>query len=136
MTHTFVELEMSAAAYDEIAAKLREAGYDHAFMKDIAGATGKETIDLHGIGVTKGAAEQCPNCVHLAQMLETKLDGEQGIHVSTGGRSRDEKLFSARDVQAFTAIGFALRKKHDADRVTREREPPHCSTCSCGMKGA
>jgi hypothetical protein len=44
-THTYAELELSKVAYDEIAAKLRDAGYDHAFMDDGA-------IDMHGIGVT------------------------------------------------------------------------------------
>lgn len=46
MTHTFATLEVSAEAYDEIAGKLREAGYDHAF---VTGA-----IDMHGIGITRG----------------------------------------------------------------------------------
>lgn len=46
ITHTFVELELSPTAYDEIATKLREAGYDHAF-----GDEGE--IDMHGIVVTK-----------------------------------------------------------------------------------
>lgn len=62
-THTYVELELSAAAYDEIARTLRAAGYDHAFMDD-------GTIDMHGIGVTAlcsycpsagGACESCMN---------------------------------------------------------------------------
>lgn len=46
VTHTFAELEVSAAAYDEIAAKLREAGYDHAF-------TDEGAIDMHGIGLVR-----------------------------------------------------------------------------------
>jgi hypothetical protein len=45
-THTYVELELSPAAYDEIAGKLKAADYGHAFMDDGA-------IDMHGIGVTK-----------------------------------------------------------------------------------
>jgi hypothetical protein len=47
-THTYAELELSPAAYEEISRKLREAGYDHAFMDDGA-------IDMHGIGVTKAS---------------------------------------------------------------------------------
>lgn len=43
-THTYAELEVSAEAYAEIEGKLREAGYDHAFMDD-------GTIDMHGIGI-------------------------------------------------------------------------------------
>jgi hypothetical protein len=47
MTHTYALLELSQVAYDEIAAKLRTAGYDHVFDNDEPGAT----IDMHGIGV-------------------------------------------------------------------------------------
>lgn len=46
VTHTYVELEVSAVAYDEIAAKLREAGYHHSFDGDLA-------IDMHGIALTR-----------------------------------------------------------------------------------
>lgn len=46
VTHTFVEMEVSAATYDEIAARLKEADYGHCFMDD-------GTIDMHGIGLTK-----------------------------------------------------------------------------------
>lgn len=45
-THTYVTLELSDAAYDEIARKLREASYDHAFN-----AEGE--IDMHGLAVVK-----------------------------------------------------------------------------------
>ena len=44
MTHTYVELELSPAAYDEIRQKLEEAGYKHAFIDEA-------TIDMHGIAV-------------------------------------------------------------------------------------
>ena len=43
MTHTYVTLEISFTAYQEIAAKLREAGYDHAFDG--------QTIDMHGLAL-------------------------------------------------------------------------------------
>jgi len=45
-THTYVLLELSRAAYDEIARKMREAGYDQAF--DAEGE-----IDMRGIAVTR-----------------------------------------------------------------------------------
>ena len=45
-THTFAELGLTPAAYDEIADKLRAADYGHAFMPDGA-------IDMHGIGITR-----------------------------------------------------------------------------------
>jgi hypothetical protein len=45
LTCTYALMELSRAAYDEIAAKMREAGYDQAF-----GADGE--IDMRGIAVT------------------------------------------------------------------------------------
>lgn len=46
-TRTHVLLEVSQTSYDEIAKKLRAAGYDHAF--DDTGHIG--AIDMHGISV-------------------------------------------------------------------------------------
>lgn len=60
MTYTYAELEISRAAWDEIAQKLRAAGYDHAFVDE-------NTIDMHGIGLTPAAAP--PNMV-------TTLEGQ------------------------------------------------------------
>lgn len=51
-TRTLAQLEVSAAAYDEIAAKLREAGYDHAFVDG--------AIDMQGIGLTRAAEPAAP----------------------------------------------------------------------------
>lgn len=48
MTRTFAELEISAQAFDEIAAALRAAGYEHAFVDGV--------IDMHGIGLTRSSA--------------------------------------------------------------------------------
>jgi hypothetical protein len=44
MTYTHVLLEVSQSAYDEIATKLRTAGYDHAFNEH-------GEIDMHGIAL-------------------------------------------------------------------------------------
>lgn len=44
MTYTLAKLVLSKEAYDEIAAKLRDAGYDHAFADD-------GMIDMTHIGV-------------------------------------------------------------------------------------
>jgi len=43
-THTYVTLPVSRTTYDEIAEKLRAAGYDHAFDAD-------GLIDMHGIAL-------------------------------------------------------------------------------------
>lgn len=45
-TYTYAVLEISQAAYDEIAQKLRAAQYDHAFHHDEG-----EVIDMHGIAL-------------------------------------------------------------------------------------
>lgn len=59
-THTFAELGVSAAAYDEIAGKLREAGYDHAFIEATVGSGGL-VIDMHGIGLVRGPEDANPS---------------------------------------------------------------------------
>lgn len=46
-THTYAVLEISAAAYAEIRAKLLAAGYWHA----VHDGTDREVIDMHGIAV-------------------------------------------------------------------------------------
>lgn len=43
-THTIASLEVSRAAYEEIANKLVAAGYSHAIHDGI--------VDMHGIGLT------------------------------------------------------------------------------------
>lgn len=49
MTHTYVELEISQPAYDEIKEKLASAGYDHAIGL---------RLDLHGIALAKQGASK------------------------------------------------------------------------------
>ena len=43
MSYTYVTMEISRTAYDEIARLMREAGYDSAFDDD--------AIDMHGIAL-------------------------------------------------------------------------------------
>lgn len=52
-THTYALLELSAGAYDEIKAKLLEAGYQHAINEE-------GEIDMHGIAVTRGVGVTPP----------------------------------------------------------------------------
>lgn len=52
-THTYAELELSAAAYDEIAAKLMAAGYQHCFPVGYEHNPGDGAIDMHGLAVTR-----------------------------------------------------------------------------------
>jgi hypothetical protein len=53
VTHTYVVLDVSAAAYEEIKAKLAAAGYEDQFHED----DGKVLIDMHGIAIGKGGDE-------------------------------------------------------------------------------
>lgn len=67
-THTYAELEVSAAAYDEIAGKLRAAGYDHAFHDG--------TIDMHGIGLTRAGDFQqfrCRSCGFTGEITTAEI---------------------------------------------------------------
>lgn len=59
-TYTFAILEVSPAAYEEIAGKLRAADYGHCFHKD----SGRIVIDMQGIAL------QSANAVS-AQPVET-----------------------------------------------------------------
>ena len=54
-THTVATLEVSKATYNEIAARLREAGYDHVFLHD-------GVIDMTGIGLVMLATPKRPVC--------------------------------------------------------------------------
>lgn len=46
MTYTIATLEVTPSAFEEIAAKLRAAGYDHLFMPD-------GSIDMYGIAIAR-----------------------------------------------------------------------------------
>jgi ribA/ribD-fused uncharacterized protein len=56
MTHTFVTLDVSRRTFEEIAEKLKAAGYEHAFIGE-ADSSRKMflsqglTIDMHGLGI-------------------------------------------------------------------------------------
>lgn len=80
-TYTFATLDVSAAAYDEIKAKLTEAGYSHAFVDG--------AIDMHGIGLTRagvvawpGAAItpilSCPFCGTLPETVPLTSEDTTG----------------------------------------------------------
>lgn len=50
-TRTYVILEVTPQVFQEIAAKLREAGYDHAFSED------DSVIDMQGIALRENGDE-------------------------------------------------------------------------------
>lgn len=53
-THTYVILDVSNAAYDEIKRKLEAADYSHAFHEDREYGI---VIDMHGIALAKPKGE-------------------------------------------------------------------------------
>lgn len=72
MTCTYVTLELSAEAYDEIASKLVAAEYDHAFIK-------RGVLDMHGIAVTRGKKRNNPGDAitrSRSDPLHTKIDAQ------------------------------------------------------------
>lgn len=59
VTHTYVLLELSAASYEEIKAKLLAACYEHA-----VNSAGE--LDMHGLAVVKSAQPAAPVAPHCA----------------------------------------------------------------------
>lgn len=81
-THTYAVLEVSRLAFDEIAKKLREAEYDHAFHDDV--------IDMHGIAL----APEAP--VVLCASPAARQDGLKlfsWLRVESLRRVRDGSVF-------------------------------------------
>lgn len=70
-THTYAVLEISPSAYAEIAAKLRQAEYTHAFQRD----GGRELIDMHGIAlaIEGPPAEQIAALAALILAAQTEM---------------------------------------------------------------
>jgi len=68
MTHTYALLEVSPAVYDEIAAKLREAGYEQAF-----GDNGE--LDMHGIAIVRSPTAKAIMTIEWRKR-PTIMDGE------------------------------------------------------------
>ena len=99
MTHTYAELAVSEAAYAEVAGKLRDAGYDHAFLED-------GVIDMQGIGVTKSeprlrssrhtrinfAQDDClARCYKLHRSLERAFSLMSGILAQPAHSASEEE---------------------------------------------
>src|SRR3546814_19413342 len=62
MTYSFATLDISRRAYDEIARKLRAAGYEHAFLKD-------GLIDMQGIGLQPSSQEGEPREINGSKYI-------------------------------------------------------------------
>jgi hypothetical protein len=67
MSYTFAELEISAAAYDEIAARLRAADYGHVFLDG-------GLMDMHGIALSRAKDKPKPTVAELEAILNSEED--------------------------------------------------------------
>lgn len=92
MTRTFATLEISSEAYDEIAAKLHAAGYDHSFVDGY--------IDGHGIGLARGKDEPASINFIFArdgshpQLRFVEIEGPDGKSIQIGSwRMREDGLY-------------------------------------------
>lgn len=83
-THTYVVMNVTRGTYDEVARKMRDAGYDHVFGED-------GEIDMHGVALgaeTDNAGCECKERVNkkLAEtntQLDYNLMCETDVFVST-----------------------------------------------------
>src|SRR6185436_17851212 len=77
ITHTYVLLELSPAAFDEVKQNLEAAGYQHAFHHDGE----RQLIDMHGLAVAEIPSPAGPPpqptekaiCRHCRQQVPTFL---------------------------------------------------------------
>lgn len=96
MTHTYVILEISQSAYDEVAKKLREAKYDHAFHKT---AGDRDVIDMHGIAVS-GDGRAIDRLEEILQEME-----RGGVLVTESEMEKVEKNFPGYNDRLFYSVG-------------------------------
>ncbi|HEY9279519.1 MAG TPA: hypothetical protein VIP51_05535, partial [Eoetvoesiella sp.] len=66
MTYSFATLDISRRAYDEIARKLRAAGYEHAFLEN-------GLIDMHGIGLQPSSQEGEPREINGSKYIAVPI---------------------------------------------------------------
>ena len=121
-THTYAILEVSAATYDEIAARLRAIAWDHAFqdrvdVRDKSAGLDVVTytlIDMHGIAL---ATEEAPRdildpnrCAVCGWLLATSRE-EGCVSGSCSLRPRPERLYDSerawREHQEMIVRGLA-----------------------------
>lgn len=116
-THTFVTLDVSQAAYDEIAGKLRAADYGHAFVGS--------AIDMHGIGLVLGDDMPVPEAARAKALDADRwraLLGSPYISImGWAGFDRDMKPMPGATYMHF-GINFWSEHGYTADHVKEPTE--------------
>lgn len=92
-THTYALLEVSTPVFNEIAQKLKKAGYDHAF-------TGKAEIDMHGIGLAPDPTIK-PGTTHIETLSILSNRTKEGkVQLRVNDEMIQMDLDKAREVVA------------------------------------
>lgn len=71
-TYTYAILEVSPGCYAEISAKLKGAGYDHAFHED----GDRTVIDMHGIALAMPIPEEKPKAPAVDRTARVLTNGQ------------------------------------------------------------
>lgn len=114
MTHTYAILEISPASFEEIARKLKDAGYEHAFhferrLDATLDKPNRLLIDMHGIAVTGSAALERPEIETRCTLCAGPIEQ---IHFAIRDMKPTEtgpQWFWRHIVGLFT-VGFVRRK--------------------------
>lgn len=113
-THTYARLPLSQAAYDEIAAKLKTAGYGHAFDSN-------GDIDMHGIGVC--VDEPDPNeCLMGSDWQPSEVTITENSKVPLGDVVRFAFVRSGMTTKQWNALPCRVREVLLIEAVTTMQE--------------
>lgn len=137
MTHTIATLEVSPAAHGEIAAKLRAAGYDHAFMEG-------GLIDMSGIGIEPAAPAESAGqhdvwafICDVAQQVPEKPDYWSSCGQCDRNKDRAEDLLSARSsspIEAGASSGVERYRCKRCGATINAGEKLTCTRGPCPME--
>lgn len=122
-THTHVLLELSPLAFDEIAAKLKAAGYDHAFSEE---EPGKLKIDMQGIAVLADASPGQPTRLMVDDLVRSvvinALSGTPLPPEIKGGEVIHATGYSGKQHCAIAEHAQELMKKHNLEEWRAQTE--------------
>ena len=108
MTYTYAELAVSPATYQEIAERLRDAGYDHVFIEDPDLGT---AIDMHGIGLIQ---EQRMNNIGQQATVPDDRDPGQIAYEAYCEYSGNKSLVSGDELPSWDNLSTNIQEAWDA----------------------